>query len=170
MENQLIEETTASFTRGCDADGVEIGRELIHLIASVLPGQATEEDIGRIRPKPVYRDCDIVRAVDVSQNPAIPEKADGEHSPFVSKNTHSPEKDSSRKAPFKDPTTQTTDTPQVDPLISQNGLPLIHIGPTVAETGNKLPDEASSSKRRIGNIRTLMFIASRVSRETPILT
>ena len=34
---------------------MEEGKNLIHLIASVLSGQATEEDLERIRPKPTYR-------------------------------------------------------------------------------------------------------------------
>ena len=105
--------------------------------------------MGRIRTEPSYRNyCDVTRnfGINLAQNPAIPKKAEPEHSHFVSKNTHSPEKASSPKAPFGDPSTHNTDIPHVDPLISQKNRPLIHIEPIVAETGDRLPDEAPSSK------------------------
>ena len=55
---------------------MESGGNLINLLASVLSGQATEENMERIRPKPAYRNySDIASTVgaNVIQNPEIPE-------------------------------------------------------------------------------------------------
>ena len=63
---------------------MESGKNLIRLLASVLSGQATEEDMERIRPKPVYRNyTEIASTVGakVIQSQGVPEDSSPAENP-----------------------------------------------------------------------------------------